>query len=56
MKRLKLGLFLAIFGIFFMVLGFISMFRYAVNILPFFIISLIGGLMFGMGLDLIKKL
>lgn len=56
MKRLKLGLFLAIFGILFLMLGFSSMFIYTVNVLPFFIISLIGGFMFGMGLDLIKKL
>jgi hypothetical protein len=53
MGKSKLGLFLSIFGILFLMLGFSSMFIYNVNILPFFIISLIGGLMVGMGLGLI---
>ena len=55
MKRLKLGLFLVAFGIFFIILGSINVFRYTVNLLPFYIIVFIGAFMFGIGSEILKS-
>ena len=55
MRGLKLGLFLVIFGLMFLILGISSMFLYKVNPLVFYIICCIGGAMFGMGFGILKN-